>query len=64
MRPMTYTASLPASYADASDVDVLRNYEAACNAEVVAYDRGETVPAIVAGACDAWMQEGIRRGIL
>jgi hypothetical protein len=60
---MSSTTALK-SYSDASDEDVLRNYEAACAAEVAAYDRGEEVPAIVAGACDAWMREGIRRGLL
>jgi hypothetical protein len=61
---MTDSSSTLSTYADASDEAVLRNYEAACAAEVAAYDRGENVPAIVAGACDAWMREGIRRGIL
>jgi hypothetical protein len=52
------------TYADASDEDVLRNYSAACSAEVACHDRGENVPAIVSSTCDEWMREGIRRGIL
>jgi hypothetical protein len=54
----------PATYADASDADVIANYSAACDAEVRAYDRGEPVPDIVRSTCDAWMREGMRRGIL
>jgi hypothetical protein len=52
------------TYADASDGDVLRNYEAACAAEVQAHESGEPVPAIVQSTCDEWMCEGMRRGIL
>jgi hypothetical protein len=52
------------TYSDASDEDVIRNYCAACDAESSAYDRGEPVPEIVRSTCDAWMREGMRRGIL
>jgi hypothetical protein len=52
------------TYADASDADVLRNYEAACAAEVEWHERRMPAPAIVTGAADAWMREGMRRGIL
>jgi hypothetical protein len=51
-------------YSDASDAEVLANYEAACAAEVAAHDRGETPPEIVTGAADAWMREGMRRGLI
>jgi hypothetical protein len=52
------------TYSDASDADVIANYSAACDAEVRAYNRGEPVPDIVRSTCDAWMREGMRRGIL
>lgn len=52
------------TYEQATDQQVLENYELACAAEVEAYDRGVEAPAIVKGACDAWMAEGMRRGIL
>jgi hypothetical protein len=52
------------TYGDASDEDVLRNYEAGCALEVQAHDTGQPVPAIVQSTLDAWMSEGIRRGIL
>jgi hypothetical protein len=53
-----------ASYSDATDEQVLANYESACAAEVQAHESGESVPAIVTSTCDEWMREGIRRGIL
>jgi hypothetical protein len=52
------------TYSDATDQAVLDNYEAACAAEVQAYDTGQSVPAIVSSTCEAWMQEGMGRGIL
>jgi hypothetical protein len=52
------------TYADASDADVLRNYEAACAAEVEWHERRMPAPAIVTSTCDEWMREGMRRGIL
>lgn len=55
----TYT-----TYEQATDAEVLANYEAACAAEVKAYDAGLEVPEIVKGACDAWMNEGMKRGLI
>lgn len=51
-------------YTEATDVQVLANYEAACAAEVAALGAGAPVSAIVASTCDAWMREGIRRGLI
>lgn len=63
MTPMETTEALT-TYADASDEAVLANYEAACAAEVAAHDAGQPVPAIVASTCDAWMREGMKRGLI
>jgi hypothetical protein len=57
------TALIP-TYVDASDATVLRNYEAACAAEVRCHERGIPVSPLTASVCDAWMREGMRRGIL
>jgi hypothetical protein len=57
------TTTVP-TYADASDATVLRNYEAACAAEVRCHERGIPVSPLTESVCDAWMREGMRRGIL
>jgi hypothetical protein len=54
----------PITYSDVSDMDVLINYHAACAAEVAYHDAGKPAPAIVVNTADAWMREGMRRGIL
>jgi hypothetical protein len=52
------------TYRDASDAEVIENYAAGCALEVAYYDRGEPVPAIITSTRDAWMREGMDRGIL
>jgi hypothetical protein len=63
-KPAPIIAGCPAFYGDASDDQVLANYEGACAAEVAHHDAGESTPDIVKSTCDEWMREGIRRGIL
>lgn len=57
------TTTMP-TYADVSDEDVLRNYAAGCEAEVRYHALIGSVPPLVESATDAWMREGMRRGIL
>lgn len=61
---MQAPTTTPSTYSDASDAQVLANYESACAAEVQAHDAGTPVPKIVSSTCDEWMREGMRRGIL
>lgn len=52
------------TYADAADAEVIENYLAATQAEADIYGRGEEVPSIVTSTAEAWMREGMKRGIL